>query len=94
MKYGEIRKEMADKGLSDPLVRTNYGCRAHGCPNAASMTEGDLCYAHWSAADPQSWGAITHKIRTTWPAGANWGEEKTAADRARVAVVRKFGRVA
>ena len=52
-------------------VRTNYHCKANGCPNAASMA-GDVCYWHWRA-DPLAWGSVTTRIRANFEEMRNHG---------------------
>ena len=56
-------------------VRTDYRCKAHGCPNAGSM-EGDLCYAHWKESDPANWARVTTEIRANFETMRNWGEQR------------------
>lgn len=58
------------------LIRTNYHCAAHGCPNAAAINDGGeqrrgLCFHHFSAS-PESWHEVTRQIRAN-PAMRNWG---------------------
>lgn len=63
-------------------VRKDYRCKANGCPNAASM-ENDCCYWHWRETDVLKWGELTHRIRTSWPHMANWGDQKKEMEEAR-----------
>jgi hypothetical protein len=82
--YGEIRRETADKLRPLEQTRTDYRCKAHGCPNAGCCL-GDLCYAHWSEPDPTTWHTVTQRIRENFDALRNWGEvspERKAAQRA------------
>lgn len=57
---------------SGPAVRTDYSCRAHGCPNAGSM-DGSLCYFHWRESDPLRWAEITQRIRENFDSMRNHG---------------------
>ena len=67
-----VEKYEADKGVA-VNVRTDYRCKAHGCPNAGSIE--DFCYFHWRAREePAKWGAITHMIRNDFDQYRNWGQ--------------------
>lgn len=54
------------------VVRTDYSCQAHGCPNAGSIDRG-VCYYHWRA-DPSEWHAVTQEIRENFERMRNWGK--------------------
>ena len=64
--------ESRDQRIADePKVRTDYSCRAHGCPNAGSM-EGEVCFFHHR--DPvHKWSETTQEIRENFDRMRNWG---------------------
>jgi hypothetical protein len=83
MSYAKAVKKYEDDGGS-VSVRTDYACKAHGCPNAGSME--DFCYFHWKVKDqPEKWAAITHQNRMNFDERRNWGQfspERQAMHRA------------
>ncbi len=84
--------EARDQRIADetPAVRTDYRCRAHGCPNAGSMA-GDLCYHHWRA-EPMVWPFVTQEICENFDAMRNWGQASPELlARRRAESQRKFG---
>jgi hypothetical protein len=61
---------IAQQGV-DVSVRTDYRCAAHGCPNAASMSDGPgrgggSCFYHWRESDRAKWDSITTEIRANF----------------------------
>lgn len=79
--YSEARKKLSDQpddggGRGGP--RTDYRCRAHGCPNAGCIDdEGEKlrgrCYFHWREPDPSKWPAITERIHADFERMRNHG---------------------
>lgn len=57
--YATAVKKYESKG-NVVEVRTDYRCRAHGCPNAGTMEKG-VCFFHWQA-DPLKWPQVTEEI--------------------------------
>lgn len=76
MKSKSAFERARDQGIAEEAsapVRTNYACKAHGCPNAGTM-DGSLCYFHWRESDPLQWAAITQRIRENFDSMRNWGQ--------------------
>ena len=61
------------------VVRTDYKCKAHGCPNAATMG-GDICYWHFNEPDPLKWGAVTAKVRNHFETMRNYGPQRERSE--------------
>lgn len=71
MSYAKAVKQYEESG-GPPTVRTDYACKAHGCPNAGAVE--DFCYHHWKVREePHKWQQITHTIRENFDAMRNWG---------------------
>jgi len=66
----EIREETAKKMEEPVKVRTDYRCKAQGCPNAGSIE--DKCYWHWREADPMKWPQITKWVQDNFEKARNW----------------------
>jgi hypothetical protein len=66
--YSKIRDEIAKSKDEDekPKIRTDYRCKAHGCPNTGCIDDTGpgtgRCYWHWREEDPRKWPAITQEI--------------------------------
>ena len=67
--------ESRDQRIADetPKVRTDYSCKAHGCPNAGSM-ERSLCYYHWNEPEAYRWDEVTQRIRENFDVMRNHGQ--------------------
>jgi hypothetical protein len=73
MSYAKAKQDYEASAGSGAQVRTDYRCKAHGCPNAGSIE--DFCYFHWREKDnPAAWGAITNHIRNNFDSARNWGQ--------------------
>ena len=81
--------EKADAAPRSVTVRTDYRCKAHGCPNAASM-EGDVCYWHFRS-DPLSWGSVTHSSRQDFESMRNHGPSVPFSAARRDALLKRIG---
>lgn len=65
--------------VSGVRVRSDYRCRANGCPNAGcvddvSEAHRGTCYWHWRELDARKWDAITQKIRGDFERMRNHGQ--------------------
>jgi hypothetical protein len=69
MSYSQAKQEHEQSG-GRPEARTDYRCKAHGCPNAGSID--DLCFWHYREADPALWPGLTHRIRMNFDKMRNW----------------------
>lgn len=81
MSYGTAVKKYEEKSVVE--VRTDWSCRAHGCPNAGTMEKG-VCFFHWRAA-PSTWPEVTEDIKANFDRMRNWGKlspERQAMHRA------------
>jgi hypothetical protein len=73
MTYTKAVEKYEEERSSTVTVRTDYKCKAHGCPNAGCVE--DFCYAHWrDKENPPAWGAITNHIRNNFDSARNWGQ--------------------
>ena len=93
MSYAKASKDYEDKAQAPrESVQVSTACKAHGCPNAGSMVlrdgEQGVCYSHWREPDSTRWGAVSFKIKNTWPEMANWGTAKTEHEAAKAALRR------
>lgn len=86
--YTEARKRLAEANADgEPENRTDYRCRANGCPNAGciddvSASNRGRCYRHWREPDTRKWDAITMKIRDNFERMRNHGAPRQALPRA------------
>ena len=71
MTYAKAKARFESAPPSD--IRTDYSCKAHGCPNAGSMERG-LCYFHWRESDASKWAEITTRIRNNFDVMRNHGQ--------------------
>ena len=85
MSYARAVQKYDEKSV-ETQIRTDYRCKAHGCPNAGTM-ERDLCFFHLQA-EPLRWPAVTEQISATWPEMANWGRGKVELEATKAAVRR------
>jgi hypothetical protein len=79
--YTEARKRIAEANEAEPEthVRTDYRCRANGCPNTGCIDDDGVqrrgrCYWHWRETDPLKWDAITQKVRANFETMRNHGK--------------------
>lgn len=86
--FDESREQRGDE--ERPKFRTDYRCKAHGCPNAGSMS-GDVCFYH-SVAAPENWSRVTQDIRENFDEMRNWGQiSPDLQAKRRADSQRKFG---
>jgi len=85
--YSKAIKQYEEKA---PQVRTNYACKAFGCPNTGSV-DGDVCFYH-SQASSDTWHRVTQDIRENFDAMRNWGSISPELQSKRKAEAqKKFG---
>jgi len=71
MSFKNVMKQLANQREEEKKeVRTDYRCKAQGCPNAGSIE--DKCYWHWREADASKWPQITKWIQDNWSKARNW----------------------
>jgi hypothetical protein len=82
MNLKDIRNETKRKmelAPQEPIIRTDFRCRAEGCPNAGSMFDlGEdtdrrgRCFFHFKETDSRSWPTVTRWIQDNWSKARNW----------------------
>lgn len=82
MSYAKAKQryEEASGAAEQPQrhVRTDYRCRANGCPNAGCIDDGGeqnrgRCWFHWNEPEPTRWDAVTRRIRDDFNTMRNHG---------------------
>lgn len=77
MSYAEAKKRYEQSTAQ--RVRTDYRCRANGCPNTGCINDGGesqrgLCWWHFSEPEAKNWDAITLRIRSNFVEMRNHNE--------------------
>jgi hypothetical protein len=79
MTYAKAKQEYDERNGEGVGKRTDYRCRAHGCPNTGciddiSEAKRGMCYFHFIEVDPAKWDAITQRIRGDFERMRNHGQ--------------------
>lgn len=81
MTYANAKKRYDQQAapMQEHRARTDYRCRANGCPNAGCINDGGessrgMCWYHFNEPDAKNWDAVTLRIRSNFAEMRNHNE--------------------